>query len=349
MRTLPQIPNEAPRVKADVDLDKAGKQYGHIRVPRPLPHDVLGICGIPIIVIKNGSGPTVLLSAGTHGDEYGGQVGLLNLARTLEPEQVQGRIIIVPSLDLPAVELGNRLCPLDGRDLNRVFPGNRNGSFTEMLADYVTRGLLAITDYNMDIHAGGNYHTTGPNTCQHFVDDPKQMKANIDMGLAWGAPYHAVLREPDHTNSYMTIADRMGVPALSAEFGGMGMVEDDKLGFIERGLRNMLKLHHVIEGKIEAPATPTRLMGITNPFTATVSAPHDGIYHAFHKGGDWVEEGQEAGRLYDFRDPSRAPTSIRYRQSGCLWTSHNGARVLRHATLSMVMNDLDPAELAGLR
>jgi predicted deacylase len=345
MRSLPPIPNEAPRVKADVDFDKAGKQYGHIRVPRPQPHEVLGVCGIPIVVIKNGSGPTFLLTAGTHGDEFGGQVGLLNLARTLEPEQVQGRIIIIPALDLPAVEVNNRLCPVDGRDLNRTFPGNRNGSFTEMLADYVTRVLLPMTDYNMDIHAGGNFHTTAPNTCQHFVDDPKQMKANIDIGMAWGAPYHAVLRESDHTNSFMTIADRMGIPALSAEFGGLGQIGTDTLPIIERGLRNMLKLHGAIEGKIDAPATPPRLMGLTDPSTAIVSAPHSGLFQAFHAGGDWVEKDQRAGLIYDFRDPSRPPTEVHYKQSGCLWAVHSGARVERFDGLAIIINDLDPAEL----
>ncbi len=345
MRSLPDPRTERPRVRADVDFDKSGKQFGHIRVPRPHTHSGLGVCGIPIIVVKNGSGPTFLLTAGTHGDEYDGQVGLLNLARELEPAQVQGRVIIIPALDLPAVEVGHRLCPVDGRDLNRVFPGNRNGTFTEMLADYVTRVLLPITDYNMDIHTGGTYHDTAPNTCSHFIDDPKQMKATIDIGMAWGAPYHAVLKESDHTNSFMTIADHLGVPALSAELGGLSRIGSDTLAIIERGLRNMLKLYGAIDGKIEAPATPTRLMGISDPGKALVTAPHGGIFHAFHGGGAWVEKGQEAGRIYDFHDPKRPPTSVHYDHSGCLWAVHTGPRVERFDVLAIVMNDLDRAEL----
>lgn len=235
MNKLPDPATLPPRIRTDVDFDKAGKQYGHMRVPRAHTHSGLGVIGIPIVSIKNGSGPTYLLTAGTHGDEYDGQVALLNLAREVDPARVQGRIIIIPSLDLPAVEVGHRLCPYDGKDLNRVFPGNRLGSFTEMLADYVTRALLPITDYNMDLHTGGTYHDTAFNTCSHFVDDPKQMKANIDLGLAWGAPYHAVLREIDHTNSFMTTADHLGVPALSCEFGGLSRIGNESLAEIERG------------------------------------------------------------------------------------------------------------------
>ena len=243
MRQLPDPSTLPPRVRTDVDFDRAGKQFGHMRVPRAHTHSGLGVVGIPIVSIKNGSGPTYLLTAGTHGDEYDGQVALLNLAREVDPARVQGRIIIIPSLDLPAVEVGHRLCPYDGKDLNRVFPGNRLGSFTEMLADYVTRALLPITDYNMDLHTGGTYHDTAFNTCSHFVDDPKQMKANIDLGMAWGAPYHAVLREIDHTNSFMTTADHLGVPALSCEFGGLSRIGNESLAEIERGVRNILKFH----------------------------------------------------------------------------------------------------------
>jgi len=270
---------------------------------------------------------------------------LLNLAREVDPARVQGRIIIIPSLDLPAVEVGHRLCPYDGKDLNRVFPGNRLGSFTEMLADYVTRALLPITDYNMDLHTGGTYHDTAFNTCSHFVDDPKQMKANIDLGMAWGAPYHAVLREIDHTNSFMTTADHLGVPALSCEFGGLSRIGNESLAEIERGVRNILKFHGVLDGKIEAPATPTRLVGVKDPTTALALAPHGGLFHAFNKGGDWVEKGQEAGRIYDFHDPSRPPTVVRYSESGCLWAVHTGPRVERFDVLAIVMNEIDRAEI----
>jgi predicted deacylase len=222
----------------------------HIRVPWPHPHSGTGVVPIPMVVIKNGTGPTFLLTGGTHGDEYEGQVALLNLARMLDPAQIQGRLIIIPALNIPAVRAGQRLCPFDGRDLNRVFPGVRNGGFSEMLADYVSRALLPITDFAMDIHTGGNFHDTAFNTCSHFVDDPAQMRANVALGMAWGAPYHAVIRELDHANSFMTTADGMGVSALSCEFGGLGRIGNAALAVVECGLRNILKLHGVIEGAI---------------------------------------------------------------------------------------------------
>jgi predicted deacylase len=344
MRSLPDLRNEPPRVRADVDFDKAGKQSGYIRVPRPHTHSGLGVCGIPVVVVRNGTGPTFLLTGGTHGDEYDSQIALMELARELDPARVQGRIIIIPCLDLPAVEAGQRLCPIDNRDLNRVFPGNRNGTFTEMLADYVTRVLLPITDYNMDLHTGGNFHTTALNTCSHFVDDAKQMRANIEIGLAWGAPYHAVLRESDHTNSFMTIADRLGVPALSSELGGLARISADAQLVIRRGLRNMLRLHGAIEGALEKPEMPTRLMGVTDP----------GGDH--HRAAWWAvprlpcrrrlgEGGREAGLIYDFRDPLRPPTRVSYKASGCLWAMHSGPRVEQFDVLAVVMNEIGRAEL----
>ena len=345
MGKLPDPSTLPPRVRTDVDYEKAGKQFGHLRIPRAHTHSGLGVIGIPIVCIKNGKGPTFLLTAGTHGDEFDGQVALLNLARELDPARVQGRVIIIPSLDLPAVEVGHRLCPYDGKDLNRVFPGNRLGSFTEMLADYVTRVLLPITDYQMDLHTGGTWHDTAFNTCSHFVDDPKQMKANIDLGMAWGAPYHAVLREIDHTNSFMTTCDHLGIPALSCEFGGLASINNLALAEIEKGVRNMLKLHKIIDGELETPKTPTKLLGVPDPTRAIAFAPHGGLFHAMHLGGAWIEEGQLAGRIYDFHDPSRPPTEVRFPRAGCLWMIHTGPRVEAFDVLCVVMNELSMADI----
>jgi predicted deacylase len=86
-------------------------------------------------------------------------------------------------------------------------------------------------------------------------------------------------------------------------------------------------------------------MGVPDPGKAILYAPHGGLFHAFHGGGDWVAEGQEAGRIYDFRDPSRPPTVVRYPTGGCLWAVHTGARVERFDMLAVIMNELDPKEV----
>ena len=82
-----------------------------------------------------------------------------------------------------------------------------------------------------------------------------------------------------------------------------------------------------------------------NGTTVAFAAPSRAAVEAFHAGGDWVKEGQEAGRIYDFHDPLRPPTPVYYNDSGCLWAVHSGARVERFDVLAHVMNEIGRAEL----
>src|SRR3954454_19932365 len=100
------------QIGTHIDYERPGKQQGSLRLP--YSHNLAGWANIliPITVVKNGSGPTLLALGGNHGDEYEGPVALMKLARKLEPDQVNGRVIIIPALNLPAVQAGTRLSPI---------------------------------------------------------------------------------------------------------------------------------------------------------------------------------------------------------------------------------------------
>jgi hypothetical protein len=118
------------RLTAEIDFDRDGKQHGFIRLPYSVHRSAYGWIPIPVACIKNGDGPRVLLMAGNHGDEYEGQVALGKLIRSLEAEEVCGRIIILPSANFPAAMAGMRTSPLDEGNLNRSFPGDPYGGTT---------------------------------------------------------------------------------------------------------------------------------------------------------------------------------------------------------------------------
>ena len=84
-----------------LDLDKPGRQQGFLQVP--YSHNLGGWANVmvPITVIAHGQSPTVLVLGGNHGDEYQGQIAAMKLARALRPEEVRGRIILIPSLNFP--------------------------------------------------------------------------------------------------------------------------------------------------------------------------------------------------------------------------------------------------------
>ena len=119
------------RLSADIDLTAEGKAMGFVRVPHSVHRSAYGWIPIPIVRIKNGDGPSVLMQAGTHGDEWEGQIGLGNLIRAIEPEHITGRLVILPSANFPAALAGQRTSPIDDGNLNRLYPGDAGTASAE--------------------------------------------------------------------------------------------------------------------------------------------------------------------------------------------------------------------------
>ena len=121
---------QSSRITTDVDFNADGKQIGYLRLPHSVHRSAYGFLAIPIAVIKNGKGPTVLTMSGNHGDEYEGQIANWKLIRGLNPKDVRGRVIVLPMANFPAAQAGMRTSPIDQGNLNRSFPGDPNGTPT---------------------------------------------------------------------------------------------------------------------------------------------------------------------------------------------------------------------------
>ena len=161
----------ASRIAGTIDFEKDGRQAEYLRAPLSRNTSGWGVVEIPIVVVKNGSGPTVLLTGGIHGDEYEGPIAVSELARTLDPATIQGRVIMMPAVNIPAVMADKRLSPVDNRDMNRCFPGNPKGTFSEMLAHYLDSVILPHVDISVDLHTAGHSGDSAPSTNMHHVGD----------------------------------------------------------------------------------------------------------------------------------------------------------------------------------
>ena len=151
-------------IRATLDFTAQGKQIGDLRLPWSGNEQPLGYHPVPVAVLKNGTGPTLLLAGGTHGDEYEGPAALMQLLHSFNPAQLQGRLIIFPVLNTPAVTAGARCSPLDDGNLNRAFPGNRSGGPTSMIAQFIEDVVLPECDAAIDFHSGGNACVFAPLT-----------------------------------------------------------------------------------------------------------------------------------------------------------------------------------------
>ena len=122
-----------------VDFSAEGVQHGFLRLPYSRDDSAWGSVMIPLTVVKNGDGPTALLTGGNHGDEYEGPIALFDLARSLKAEDVTGRVIIVPAMNYPAFVAGTRGVDGIGGDYPAIVPLLPSG--VECLAN-VPRKLL---------------------------------------------------------------------------------------------------------------------------------------------------------------------------------------------------------------
>ncbi len=304
------------QIYTDVDYEKDGKQMSALSVPQSNNAAGWATTYVPITVVKNGRGPTALLFGGNHGDEYEGPITLMKLARELKPEQIHGRVIILPMLNRPAVEGGTRLSPLDGKNMNRAFPGERNGTITSIIAHYVAHALVPVADLVVDIHSGGRSAHFMPSVNMHRVANNDQMKKMIDAGKAWGASYVFIYRDVAGEGLLPTYAENLGKVTLGTEIGGASQFGKEMLGIAERGVKNALKLHSILDGAIEKTAPPQVVAA--DQTDDYVMAPVSGIFEPFFEMGDRVKEGQAVGQLFSVEQPFAEPHPVIARTSGML-------------------------------
>lgn len=300
-----------------IDFGKEGKQMGTLDVPQSTNSSGWRTQYLPITVVKNGRGPTALLFGGNHGDEYEGPVALLNLARTLQPDQIQGRVIIVPMLNRPAIEAGTRLSPIDGQNMNRAFPGERLGSITTIIAHYVTHALFPLADLVIDIHSGGRSAHMLASVNMHHVPDKKQMEAMLNAGIAWGAPYVFIYRDVGGEGLLPGYAEKLGKVTLGTEIGSASQFGVEMVAIAENGVKNVLRHRGILAGDVVAPERPPEVVGATER-DDYVMAPVSGIFEPFFEMGAQLTAGQVMGQIHSVEEPFRRPTPVHALTDGML-------------------------------
>ncbi|MTI45098.1 N-alpha-acetyl diaminobutyric acid deacetylase DoeB [Roseibium hamelinense] len=285
-----------------VDLEQEGVQHGFMKLPHSHDASAWGSLMIPITVAKNSTGPTVLLTGGNHGDEYEGPLALFDLANQISGLDINGRVIIVPAMNLPAFRAAKRTSPLDGGNLNRLFPGKPDGTVTEKIADYFQRTLLPMADYVLDFHSGGQTLDFVPFCAAHVLENKSQQDQCVAAMRAFNAPYSIMLLEVDAVGMFDTAAEEMGKVFISTELGGGGAPQPQHVAVAKRGIVNLLKHVHVLEG--EPDKTPTINLDMPDG-RCYVSSESDGLFEPCVELGMRVKKGQTVARVFD---PTRTGT-----------------------------------------
>jgi len=306
-------------IASTIPFDEDGIHHGHLKLPHSHDGSAWGAVMIPITVVRNGVGPTAIVTGANHGDEYEGPVALLDLASSVAARRVSGRIIIVPMMNYPAFEAAKRTSPIDGGNLNRLFPGRPDGSVTEKIADYFQRTLLPMSDYVLDIHSGGKTLDFVPFAAAHILEDKQQQEACVAAMRAFNAPYSTMLLELDSVGMYDSAAEEMGKVFVSTELGGGGTTTRRSVDIARRGVRNFLVHAGVLEG--EPTREPTTNIDMPD-HRCFITSSASGLVEFCVDLGEAVREGAVVARVHDTRRAGLAPRDYHAGIDGVLVGRH---------------------------
>jgi len=307
-----------------LNLDSNGKQQGFLQVP--YSHNLGGWANvmIPMTVLANGQGPTVLVLGGNHGDEYQGQIAAMKLARELTPEMITGRILLIPSLNFPAARSATRLSPLDGMNMNRAFPGHAEGAVTSQIAHYLTNVLFPKSDVIIDIHSGGRSMDFVPCSHMHLVPDIEQRKKMLNAMLAWNTDFSFLYADIAGSGLLPVEAENQGKIVVTTELGGSEGIPASVHRIAQTGLRNVLIHVGLLKG-VEQTRTslgkPPAILVQALQREDYLLAPESGIFEVSVDLGAKVNIGDIVGAIHHLERPDRAPEMIVARSEGHLITA----------------------------
>jgi hypothetical protein len=257
----------------------------------------ISVAGHPLtlsLFLINGAepGPTLAVTGGVHAAEYASIAAALELGRNLQPQGLRGRVIVLPVVNVAG--FGPRsiyINPLDGKNINRCFPGDPNGTASEQLAHWVFRNVIQQGDYYVDLHGGDLVEALVPFSIWHASDNAEVDRVSLEMAKIFGIPY--IVRSEAQNSAYSSAA-RAGIPAMLSESGGQGIWLPEHVADHTGGLARLMRHLAMLAGPAPEPVACT----LFDRFV-WLRSDHDGFWYPRVQVGQVVQEGQDVGSIMD--------------------------------------------------
>ena len=243
-----------------------------------------------VLICGQQPGSTVLISAGIHNAEYVGIQAAIELSNELDVSELHGNVIILPLANRSGFE--NRTMSRvyeDGKNLNRVFPGDRDGSEADRLAHMLFEVFIRNVDAYIDLHSGDGYESLIP-YCYYLGDTPaeemsKRMVACVNTGY--------YVRSRCRTGGAYNLASIHGIPSVLIERGQLSLFSREEVEADKADVRNILRCLGVLDGKcVHYPKQ--QLLEYSD------DAPCTGCWYPEKKVGDWFRKGEKLGEIRDY-------------------------------------------------
>lgn len=256
---------------------------------------------IPVAVIHGASpGPVLALICGAHGTEYASIIAMEKLIRTVDARQVNGTVIVLPLINTASFEQKvPHLNPVDGKNMNRFYPGRADGTQTERAAYAITRQVIERADYVIDYHGGDLDESLRPYAYWSKTGRGEQDAASKRMALAFGLDHIIIVtdRPTDAAASRYadTTASTRGKPAIAVEAGYAGTTTAEDVGALLNGTLNVMRERKMLPGEAAAIESPVWIDHLS-----TVTSEQTGIFYPLVRRGNYVQQGMKIGYVTDY-------------------------------------------------
>src|SRR5215472_13575818 len=266
-----------------------------------IPAGVDAARSIPVVVVRgNKPGPALALVSGAHGTEYASIIALEKVIQTLDPAQVSGTVIILPLVNIASFEQKvPHVNPVDGKSMNRYYPGKQDGTQTERTSYLITKQVVERCDYLVDYHGGDLDENLRPYAYWPKSGNAKQDATTREMVLAFGLDHIIVWsdrpKDPNASRYLDNTANTRGKPAIAVEAGYSGTVQPDDVHALVAGTLSVMRYLKMLPGSPALVEHPVWFGKID-----TVASEQPGIFYSLVQRGTHVEQGMKIGYVTDY-------------------------------------------------
>ncbi|HEY6352284.1 MAG TPA: M14 family metallopeptidase [Candidatus Angelobacter sp.] len=273
------------------------KATGFIEVPA----GVDAATSIPVVVVRGSKpGPVLALVSGAHGTEYASVIALEKLIPELDPAQISGAVIIVPLVNIQSfLQKVPHVNPVDGKSMNRFYPGKADGTQTERASFLITRQVVERCDYLIDYHGGDLDENLRPYSYWPKSGNEEQDAITQQMVLAFGLDHIIVWsdrpKDPSASRYLDNTANTRGKPAIAVEAGYSGTVKPEDVRALVDGTLSVMLFLKMLPGAATMVEHPVWIGKVD-----TIASDQTGIFYPLVDRGTYVEQGMKVGYVTDY-------------------------------------------------
>lgn len=256
---------------------------------------------IPVAVVHGSKpGKVLALVSGAHGTEYASIIALEKIIAMLDPAEISGTVIVVPLVNVPSFEKKiAHVNPVDGKSMNRFYPGKVDGTQTERASFLITRQVVEQCDHLIDLHGGDIDESLRPYSYWTKTGKEKQDAMSREMLLAFGLDHIIISTErptdPAASRYLENTATTRGKPSITVEAGHAGTVEAEDVNALVNGCLSVMRYLRMLPG---APSVIEHPVWIEK--VSTVASEQTGIFYPLVGRGTYVEQGMKLGYVTDY-------------------------------------------------